>query len=331
VEAELDAAWRTFLTEGGGDGVFSPRRAEKAPPGTEWPAVSVNAALADPDRMALQQYGGCSRILAEGGGACLAVRCNYGTGILPSLFGAPIHVMDEALNTLPTARPLAGPDALRQTLDRGVPDLRAGYGEQVLAMGRTFAEIGEAYPSIGRYVRIYHPDTQGPMDVVELLYGSDLFYALYEEPELVRQLLDLVTETYIAFLREWETVVPFAPDYNVHHLYMHRGAIVLRDDSAMNLSPAMFDEFIRPWDQRLLTEFGGGVVHFCGRGDHYIESLCGMADLTGVNLSQPELNDMETVFAATVDRGIPLLGFNRAAAEAALAAGRDLQGRVHCF
>ena len=54
------------------------------------------------------------------------------------------------------------------------------------------------------------------------------------------------------------------------------------------------------------------------------------AGLTGIQLSQPHLNDLETIYANTVDRGIPLLSYPRAAAEAALAAGRDLRGRVHC-
>ena len=45
------------------------------------------------------------------------------------------------------------------------------------------------------------------------------------------------------------------------------------------------------------------------------------------NLTQPECNDMETIYRNTVDRGILLLGLDAAVAAAA---GRDLRGRVHC-
>ena len=56
-----------------------------------------------------------------------------------------------------------------------------------------------------------------------------------------------------------------------------------------------------------------------------------MRGLHAINLSQPELNNMEKVYRHTVDRGIKLLGLKREAAEAALAPGRDLHGQVHCM
>ena len=90
----------------------------------------------------------------------------------------------------------------------------------------------------------------------------------------------------------------------------HRGGIMLRDDSAMNLSPQLYKEYAAPYDAELLKHFEGGVVHFCGRGDHYIETLCGLPGLYGINMSQREYNDMETIYRNTVDQGIPLLGFS---------------------
>ena len=112
---------------------------------------------------------------------------------------------------------------------------------------------------------------------------------------------------------------------------MHEGTIMLRDDSAMNLSPAMFDEFVKPYDQRLLDTFGGGAIHFCGRGDHYLDSMCRMPGMHAIAKSQPDYHDMEVIYRATVDRGIKLIGLQRAAAEAALARGRGLNGCVHCW
>jgi uroporphyrinogen-III decarboxylase len=106
---------------------------------------------------------------------------------------------------------------------------------------------------------------------------------------------------------------------------------MLRDDSAMNLSPAMFREFIEPYDQRLLDRVGGGAVHFCGRGDHFIERIGQMRGVHAVAMSQPEYNDMEVIFRNTVDKGIRLLSLQRAAAEAALKRGRPLHGLVHCW
>lgn len=160
--------------------------------------------------------------------------------------------------------------------------------------------------------------------------GPDLFYALYDHADLVKNLLELVTATYIAFMRAWQKIVPFQGHYAAHWGYLHRGCVMVRDDSAMNLSPEMFDEFVRPYDQRLLDEFGGGAIHFCGRGDHYIESMSEIAGLHAIHMSQPEYNDMEIIFTHTVDKGIKLIGLGRTAAEDALARARSLHGQVHC-
>ena len=93
----------------------------------------------------------------------------------------------------------------------------------------------------------------------------------------------------------------------------------------------MFAEFIAPYNQRILRECGGGADHFCGRGDHYIDQLTDLEGLHAVNLSQPEYNDMEVIYQATVDKGIPIIGFQRDVAEQAVADGRDFHGFMHCW
>ncbi len=332
VESRLFKEWTEFLDGRFEGGIFSPRRPQPAPPAFEWPRIGINAAFEDPELMALREFAGCSAVLAQGGGGMLNVRCNYSTAILPSLFGAQLFMMEERHDTLPTSMALEGGgiDPMRRALERGAPDIRAGLGARVFDMAALFKQIFQRYPGIARHVRLYHPDLQGPMDVTELLWGSSLFYDIIDEPELVTRLLTLVTDVYSRFLKAWEQLAPPDPDYNAHWGYLHRGRIMLRDDSAMNFSPAMFETFIRPYDARLLAEFGGGAIHFCGRGSHYIESASSIAGLSAIQMSQPSYNDMERIYRNTVDKGIALLGLQREAAEAALAAGRDLHGRVHC-
>jgi hypothetical protein len=332
-ETQLRATWRAFASGQAGHGIFEPRRRRCFRPLAEWRKPTVNETLEDFEAMALQQLCECSAALAAGTGAVLNVRANYGTGILPSLFGCRLHVMGAALNTLPTVLPVdGGEDAIRRLVGRGVPDLTAGLGARVLEMGERFVSLFRGYPRVRRFVHIYHPDLQGPIDACELLWGSSMFLAMIEQPDLVKELLALVTLTYRHFLRRWMDVVPVAVDdgFSAHWGMLHRGAIMLREDSAMNLSPELIEEFVVPCDQLLLDEFGGGAIHFCGRGDHFIGLVAAMRGVYGVNLSQPECNDMEIVYRHTVDRGIPLLSLARGAAQDALARGRDLRGRVHC-
>lgn len=327
VEESLLRQWRGFWENPDRSVPFRPARTAAAPPRFEWPQVSVNNALADDELMILRELSKISGHLAEASGALPAVRCNYGTGIIPSAFGAELFVMDETLDTLPTTRPLESAEVLRECLQRGVPAPEAGLGEAVFRTAEKFRDLLRTYPKIDAFVTLYHPDFQGPMDITELLYGSGLFIDLLDTPEFVKDLLQLATDTYIGFMERWESIVPPREDgYGVHWYMLHRGRIMLRNDSAMNLSPEMFEEFIKPYDSQLLKRFGG-AVHFCGRGDHYLPALSEIEGLHAINMSQPEYNEMETIFRYTVDKGIKILGLP----ESGLAGAeeRSFSGNLH--
>lgn len=330
-EARLWDQWRQFCRDECPDEVFSPRRAQRRPARVEWPKVLVNEALDDMDKMVLQQLAGCSALLDKADGHLLAVRCNYGTPIMPSLWGARLAPMDDALDCLPASHPL-GRDCMPALADAGPVDVSEGLGGKTFRMAEHFRRVMAPYPKVSRWVRLYHPDIQGPMDICEMLWGSEIFYDLVDQPQLVHRVLEVVTRTYSAFMRRWlDEVGPSGhePELSVHWGMLHKGTLMLRDDSAMNLSPEMFDAFIRPYDERLLVEFGGGVIHACGRVEHYTDRLADMPGLAAFNMSQPDLNNMDDVYAHTVDRGIPLINFSALYAREALDAGRPLRGRVH--
>ena len=320
-------AWKQFLDGELDHGTFSPPARKPAPAAVEWPLLSIDQALDDMDRMLLRELKGVSDVLAGGSSATLTVRANYGVVIIASQYGCQIARMAPELNTLPTVWPLGSREAVRRAVDAGVPDLQGGEGAKVFEVGRRFMALKSQYPKIGKWVDVYHPDLQGPIDNIELVWGSDMFLGFYEEPQLMKDFLAVMTEHYIAFLRAWFEVVPQPSEYAAHWGMRFNGQPMLRNDSLMNLSPEMYVEFIRDHDQRVIREFGGmGAVHYCGRGDHFIEALSEVEGLTAVNLSQPHLNDMDRIFANTVDKGIKLLAHDPVAAERA---GRDLKGQVH--
>jgi hypothetical protein len=167
------------------------------------------------------------------------------------------------------------------------------------------------------------------VDVAEVVWGSDFFYAFHDAPDFLKRFLDLITETYAAFMRAWFGLVGRPGTYATHWGMMFKGVLMIRNDSLMNLSPEAYAEFARPMDQRLFDEFGrAGGMHFCGRGDHYIAAMSRMEGLTAVAMSQPHLNDMETIYRNTVDKGIKLIGLRH---DAARSAGRPLRGQVQCY
>lgn len=332
IEAGLLEQWRHFLAEGVAGQAFLPRRTPVSPAKVAYPAMMVNDAINDPtfESMLLSQIAGVSQLISSEAGLVPAIRANYGCTIIPSMFGCQLHLMEREANTLPAAFPLpGGADRLRKCLDKGPPDPLAGQGQQVFDCVAYFIESLADYPKLKKYCHIYHPDAQGVLDIADVIYGSEIFFAFYDEAALMRDFLHLITQTYIRFIDTFFLLVPPRDDYNCHYGWMHRGKIRLSLDSCVNFSPEMYEEFSLPYDKILLDRYGG-IIHSCGKVDHFVNSLNRLgAGYHGFNLSQPHLNDMEKVFASTVDAGVRILNLDPVAVQQAQEKHRPLRGLVH--
>jgi len=327
-EARIAAEWEAFCNLRCADEFFSPRRTP-APARVDWPRVLINDAFNDMDLMLYTQLKTVSDMLEKGGGLLLCVRPNYGTAIIPSMFGAGVFRLPDAADTLPGAKHLDdGVEGLRAVVRERRPDYTLGLTPRVFEFGRRWQALAADYPLISRHVFLYNPDLQGPFPLVDAIAGSELYYALYDEPELVHEALSFMTEVYIDYTRRWQALFPpYGRGYSVEWGLLHKGLTILRNDAIVNLSEAMYREFAMPYDARVFRELGGGM-HFCGRGDHYIAAACEIENLSCINLSQPELNNMEAIYAATIDQGRLIIGMPENEISRAGACGRPLRGRV---
>lgn len=329
VEDDVFAQWRRFWNRSVEGEFFVPVRTP-SPSKLEWPQINVNDAIEDKsfELMLLQQLAGVNDVLSGAYGVVPAIRSNYGSTIMPSLFGVEVVMMDRVLNTLPGSRPLpGGPEEIERLLEQGVPHLRSGQGAAVLDCGQFFIETLKDYPKLQKYCWIYHPDLQGTFDICEVVWGSDIFLALYDTPELVQKFMGLITDTYIAFIDEWFKLVPPRDDLNIHYGWVHPGKIRMSLDSCMNLSPDNYLEFVKQYDARLLNRYGG-IVHSCGKVDHFAPLLADIQNYHAFNLSQPSYNDMETIYQGTIDKNIPILALDRPTVDLAVSQGRKLRGMV---
>ena len=327
VEEDFCEQWRGFLKDEFDGDIFCPRRKKTTSPSFTYPTVFINDALDDYDLMLQYELCNLSYTLTNASRTAGVWVGGYGTGTLSSVFGADIFVVPREMNTPPITRAVGSDDRIREIIDRGIPNIENGFGRRVFECGEYFAEVFSKYPKISAHVNMFHPDLQGPLDIAELLWGGDMFYAMYDEPELVHSLLSLITETFTAFMKRWEGIFPLHPEINCYKFYHYLGGILLRCDSAMNLSPEFYREFAVPYDTKLYERFGGGAMHFCGRGDHYIDVLSEVPGLTGVNLAQAEYNDMEKIYRHTVDKGIKILQLHR---RQALQDRNRVGGYNHC-
>jgi len=327
-EDALIADWVSFADGKCKTAVFAPERAKIAP-GIEWPTAYINDALNDLDYMVYSQLKGASDALVSGSGNLMCARGNYGTGVIPSMVGAPAFIMPYEQNILPGSCPLAnGEDDLRKIVSAGTFDFTKGFAKDVFAFGEKWSEVVRNYPNIAKYVFLTNPDLQGPLPLLESIWGSDVYYAFYDDPEFIDEALTFFTDIYLAFTKKWQALYPtFDAGHSIEWGLLHKGGTILRNDAAMNLSREMYEECVAKHDARVFAEVGGGV-HFCGRGDHYLSVITAMPGVSCVNMSQPEYNDMESIYAATVDKGISIIGMPSDEALRA-ASVRPLHGLVH--
>lgn len=228
-----------------------------------------------------------------------SIRANYGTGILPSLFGCEIQRFEH--NTLPAALPLHDTNRIRALIASGVPDLRAGLGGRVLDTVAFYVETLRPYPRLRECVEINLADTQGPLDAAEIIWGSEIFEAMCADPDLVHAFLDLVADTISAFTRAHQAIdgAPFDPPPSP------TGRVCIREDATVMIGGAMYDEFCKPRAQRLLDEFGG-CIHWCGDAKAWWRSLITLRNLNAVNPYQGQFYDPVEMHSACRDAKVML-------------------------
>jgi uroporphyrinogen-III decarboxylase len=162
----------------------------------------------------------------------------------------------------------------------GEADLRAleamdfvhsGLNARQIAYRRRMMEVAEKYPVRFLGGEVFYPGanpalthtSDGPFGVAGDLMGKlEIFLAVKERPDFVRELLRIVTGKLIEYLDFcWaEEGLPVPKDF------------AWTDDLAVSLSAEDFRSVVLPSERRLRFHFDGRLsLHMCGRSDHLLE------------------------------------------------------------
>jgi uroporphyrinogen-III decarboxylase len=149
--------------------------------------------------------------------------------------------------------------------------VHSGINARQIVYRRKMMEVAERYPVRFQGGPVFYPGaatalthtSDGPFGVAGDLMGqTEIFLAVKERPDFVRELLRIVTDKLIEFLDFcWaEEKLPRPKDF------------AWTDDLAVSLSADDFREVVLPAERRLRSHFDGRLsLHMCGRSDHLLE------------------------------------------------------------
>lgn len=144
------------------------------------------------------------------------------------------------------------------------------------------------YMKANSFLPVGITDFQGPLTTANQLLGYDkLIYLMYDHPNLTHELMDKVTETLIMWVKKQKEVIGEPLTYCISDQQVYTGrhaGVWFSDDDAVLMSGPIYKEFVVPYNSRILTEFGGGIVHYCGSATHHAENFLNMEGLLGLNI-----------------------------------------------
>lgn len=183
---------------------------------------------------------------------------HLGEGVLPSMYGARQMVVDDnqPFTEGRVMRDIYDIEKLPKKVDVENSEWGKILKEQILCF--LDATHGEIPVSVA--------DHQSPYGIAtKLLPNEELMYAMYDEPALVHQLMDIVTNGIIDLI---ETMKGWVGEdllvTNTYNPIPKTSGLILYDDYVSVLSPALHKAFCAPYNIRLFEKYGYGHLHTCG-------------------------------------------------------------------
>ncbi len=270
-------------------------------PVSEWPLYTLKEIIFDRDKMLLNELRPLYASAKLKDDRLYGIRANYGTGLVASLFGCPIHVFDHAL-PIATALPCR---SLETLLDRGIPEIESGYMGQALETVAYFREVLSPYHQLSRNIGSQLLDIQGPFDNACIVCGSQIFLDLYDRPRWVHDILQLMTDTIdrvVTIHRE----IDGCPMEEHDGAWNHLGGICVRNDSTVNLSGEQYNNHVAPFDRRLYGKTSGWM-HWCGQASQWWPHVLEIPGLNGVNPYQGEYYNLKELYLQSREAGVAIV------------------------
>jgi hypothetical protein len=206
---------------------------------------------------------------------------------IPALFGCPMELVADDARAVPII------EDIERVWDMKVPSLDHPVFLKVLEhleYYRKFAPPG---------IPVTPPGEQSPFIMAYQMRGDAIFLDLYDNPEAVKRLLQLITDTFILVERQYKAILGEPAEWRVSFQNLFVPGLRIAADSNVLLAPGFIEEFEMPCLERIAAEFGPLAIHYCGTlacpGHHVAEVLSRHACVKVLNTQlEPYLDGRNT-------------------------------------
>ncbi|NQT92969.1 MAG: hypothetical protein HQ559_09420 [Lentisphaerae bacterium] len=230
--------------------------------------------LADPMVMLEDHLGAIRSCLEIGDDGVPVIRVDFGTAQVPAAFGCELGIPE---NNTPAARTHSLKN-IQDVYALEKPPLDAGWYGKLDEWTALWLE------HLPKGVHIQHPDIQSAFNSALLIRGSDLLMDMYDDPEAVGALLDLVTDFMIDMTRHVREAITDDPDWFFDWGCLWKGSARISNCSMHMISAEFYREQVLPRDIRFMEAMGGGRIHYCGSQGEVIDDFCTIPSLTGLDI-----------------------------------------------
>lgn len=134
-------------------------------------------------------------------------------------------------------------------------------------------------------------ETIDALNFAENVRGTAAYTDIYEHPGELRRLMDFACDFNIRLIEAQRRILAPASRYQegmffAHRIWLPGRPVWLSVDAYALCSPKTFEEFGRPWLQRIVDHFGSGWLHVHAAGVYLLPALVRLRRLWGIQFSE---------------------------------------------
>ena len=168
--------------------------------------------------------------------------------------------------------------------------------------------------SRGRFP-VGQPITRGVSDMLGALYGQEpMIFAMADSPDQVKATADHCTHVFLDLMAAHHQACArhqAASGLGFYHIWTPEPGIWFQEDLSAILSPTLYREIIKPYDERICQAYPTNMMHLHSSSFHLLDDLLAIQGLKAVEINKDigglSTREMALVFQSILDHSLRLV------------------------